>query len=103
MSRPMRQNREEFTPGQKLAIWERDEGRCQGCKRKLMSWEAKQFDHIIPLARGGLTTVENGQTLGECCYVDKNAEDQTITSKADMQAKKHVLGRKPSKSWGWRG
>lgn len=98
----MRQNRTEFTDGQKLAIWERSGHRCQNCNRPMMSYERKRFDHIKPLARGGETTLENGQVLGECCWPAKDAEDQTITSKADMQAKKHVLGRKPSKSWGYR-
>jgi 5-methylcytosine-specific restriction endonuclease McrA len=98
----MRMNRDEFTDGQKLAIWERSGHRCQGCSRPMRPWEPKQFDHIKPTARGGEATVENGQVLGECCWPAKNAEDQTITSKADMQAKKHVLGRKKSRAWSFR-
>lgn len=97
----IRQNRVEFTDGQKLAIWERSGHRCQGCGRPMQAWEPKQFDHVKSLAMGGETTVENGQVLCENCWPEKNADDAREIISADMRAKHHVLGRKKSKFRRW--
>jgi HNH endonuclease len=45
------------------AVWRRDEGRCVecGCKENL------EYDHIIPLSRGGSNTERNLQILCEAC------------------------------------
>ena len=44
-------------------VWRRDEERCVQCG----SQDELQFDHIIPVARGGSSTIENIQILcGEC-------------------------------------
>ncbi|ALE07869.1 hypothetical protein AL755_14895 [Arthrobacter sp. ERGS1:01] len=47
----------------KQYIWTRDEGRCRGCG----ATTELQFDHIIPVAKGGSNTSENLQILcGPC-------------------------------------
>jgi 5-methylcytosine-specific restriction endonuclease McrA len=44
-------------------VYERDGGRCLGCG----SGFDLQYDHVLPVARGGATTVENLQLLcGDC-------------------------------------
>jgi HNH endonuclease len=44
-------------------VYERDRGRCQNCGRV----EELQFDHIIPVAKGGSATAANLQLLcGPC-------------------------------------
>lgn len=44
-------------------VWERDEGRCVTCGAK----DDLQFDHVIPVARGGGASVDNIQILcGDC-------------------------------------
>jgi hypothetical protein len=45
------------------AVWERDGGRCVRCG----SQQELQYDHIIPLARGGADTAENLQLLCASC------------------------------------
>ncbi len=54
----------------KDAVWRRDEGRCVKCK----SNEKLEFDHIIPVSKGGSNTKRNVQLLCEKCNREKRAE-----------------------------
>jgi HNH endonuclease len=47
----------------KIFVWRRDEGRCVKCGRA----EDLEYDHIIPLAKGGSNTARNLQLLCEHC------------------------------------
>ena len=53
----------------RLAVWERDGGRCVECES---SFEL-QFDHAIPVALGGATSVQNLQLLCADCNRSKGA------------------------------
>jgi len=44
-------------------VWRRDEGRCARCGSR----ERLEFDHIVPLSRGGSNTVRNIELLCEPC------------------------------------
>lgn len=44
-------------------VWRRDQGRCVRCE----STERLEFDHVIPLAKGGSNTERNIQLLCEAC------------------------------------
>lgn len=44
-------------------VWRRDRGRCANCGRR----NSLEFDHIIPLAKGGSNTVRNLQLLCADC------------------------------------
>jgi hypothetical protein len=47
----------------KLAVWRRDRGRCRECGDGF----DLQYDHVIPLALGGASSVDNLQLLcGDC-------------------------------------
>ncbi len=50
-------------------VWRRDQGRCVSCG----SMEKLEFDHIIPVARGGSNTVRNIQLLCERCNRRKSS------------------------------
>ena len=50
-------------------VWRRDGGRCVKCGSK----ENLQFDHIIPVARGGATSAQNLQLLCQQCNRVKGA------------------------------
>lgn len=51
----------------KTAVWERDGGRCVQCE----ATDYLEFDHIIPYARGGASTVQNVQLLCRRCNLKK--------------------------------
>jgi hypothetical protein len=51
------------------AVFRRDGGRCARCGRA----ELLQFDHVIPVALGGASTVENLQLLCAPCNREKGA------------------------------
>jgi HNH endonuclease len=53
----------------KVAVWQRDQGRCVQCG----SNEELEFDHIVPVARGGSNTERNVQLLCAACNREKGA------------------------------
>ncbi|WP_374982732.1 HNH endonuclease [Streptomyces fradiae] len=58
------------------AVFYRDRGRCTNCAADLSglvdSFPAANYDHMIPLARGGLNDVTNIQLLCERCNLRKS-------------------------------
>lgn len=56
----------------KISVWRRDEGRCVQCKSR----EKLEYDHIIPVAKGGSNTERNIQLLCEPCNRAKAANIQ---------------------------
>jgi len=61
-----------FTRDERIAIWRRDGGECQDC-RKSIDFEEMHADHIRPHSKGGVTSVENGQVLCGPCNMKKGA------------------------------
>jgi len=53
----------------KIFVWRRDGGRCVKCG----SQEKLEYDHIIPLSKGGSNTARNIQLLCEKCNRSKGA------------------------------
>jgi 5-methylcytosine-specific restriction endonuclease McrA len=53
----------------KACVWKRDGGRCVRCGGR----DRLEFDHVIPLSRGGATTARNLQLLCESCNRRKGA------------------------------
>ena len=51
----------------KMFVWQRDKGQCVKCG----SNERLEFDHIIPIAKGGSNTARNLQLLCEQCNRSK--------------------------------
>ena len=52
----------------KLFVFNRDQGKCVSCGSK----ENLQFDHIIPIAKGGSSSEENVQLLCQPCNLKKS-------------------------------
>jgi len=72
------EGREQRPPGQRQpipreirrAVFERDGGQCVGCGSNF----DLQYDHVIPVALGGATTVANLQLLCGNCNREKSAD-----------------------------
>ena len=79
---PWKKELEKWKPGEKnkvtryiteevrRRVWRRDEGKCVDCGSK----ELLEFDHIIPVSRGGSNTARNIQLLCEKCNRTKADE-----------------------------
>jgi hypothetical protein len=55
--------RERIPDSVRLFVWQRDQGKCVKCGGA----EKLEFDHIIPIAKGGSNTERNIQLLCEQC------------------------------------
>ena len=62
--------RERIPDDIRMFVWQRDEGKCVRCG----SNERLEFDHVIPIAKGGSTTERNIQLLCEPCNRAKGAQ-----------------------------
>ena len=54
----------------KIEVWRRDEGKCAYCGSR----EKLEYDHIIPISKGGSNTARNIQLLCETCNRSKGAK-----------------------------
>lgn len=68
-SNSLNTRRESIPDDVKLFVWQRDNGRCVKCG----SEQKLEFDHIIPVAKGGSNTARNLQILCEDCNRSKGA------------------------------
>ncbi len=62
-----RTSREPIPEAVRTEVWRRDCGRCVNCE----SCEQLEFDHIIPVSRGGATAARNLQLLCKQCNLRK--------------------------------
>jgi 5-methylcytosine-specific restriction endonuclease McrA len=65
-----RRRRETIPRDVRRAVFERDGGRCTQCGENF----DLQYDHVIPVALGGASTVENLQLLCSPCNQEKGAD-----------------------------
>ena len=65
-----RKKREKISQDVKDLVWKRDDGKCAQCG----SNEKLEFDHIIPVIKGGSSTYRNIQLLCEPCNRKKNSK-----------------------------
>lgn len=67
------------------AVYFRDRGLCVLCRRDLTGivniWSEENFDHIVPLASGGLNDVSNIQLLCRECNSKKRAGEPTTSNR----------------------
>jgi 5-methylcytosine-specific restriction endonuclease McrA len=57
------QGRERVPEAVRHEVWRRDEGKCVRCSSR----EKLEFDHIIPISKGGSNTARNIELLCEKC------------------------------------
>lgn len=64
-----RQTRQPIPESVRHEVWRRDQGRCVDCGSR----EALEFDHIIPVSKGGSNTARNLELRCEACNRRKGA------------------------------
>lgn len=62
-----------FDANQKIVMWRRDGQVCKQCGCNV-EFDEMHADHITPHSKGGLTTIENGQTLCANCNSKKGTK-----------------------------
>ena len=67
----LKDKQRQFDDYQRIAIYRRDNGICQECK-KHVPYKDYHADHVIPHSRGGATVVNNGQVLCSSCNSRKS-------------------------------
>ncbi len=70
MDRAPAARREHIPDSVRLFVWQRDEGKCVQCG----SESNLEFDHIIPVVKGGANTERNIRLLCETCNRRKGAD-----------------------------
>lgn len=57
----------------KYPLWEKQEGKCNGCKRDIEQLRDGQIDHIVPKCKGGTDDPDNLQFLCHSCNMIKGS------------------------------
>ena len=85
-------------PRVRVRVFERCDGKCTQCGRKLRPGEAWTLEHLIALINGGRNAEDNlGVTCG-WCLPGKNAVDVALKAKTYAVKSKHILP-KERKAW----
>lgn len=87
----------EFSRKVKVAAFERAGGRCEKCTARLVPGKFR-FDHILPLALDGESTLENCQCICLTCDAPKTADDIGRIRKADRAQARHIGAKARSRS-----
>lgn len=61
-----KQKREKYTVEERKIFYDKSNGHCQLCGRKI-SLDSMTLDHVIPLSKGGKDTMENIQSACSIC------------------------------------
>ncbi len=84
----------------KLRVYERFDGRCGCCTRKIYPWDKWDCDHVKAIINNGENRESNLQPLLDACHKKKTSDDVAEKSKiADLKARH--LGIKPKRKWRW--
>ena len=84
-------------PRVRLRVWERCEGKCHKCQRKIPVGDKWILEHLIALINGGANAEPNLCLTCSWCKPIKDAEDVAEKAKTYAVKAKHLLPRKPSR------
>jgi hypothetical protein len=71
-SQEIKRDREKIPEEVRIAVWRRDQGKCVRCGGR----ENLEYDHIVPVSKGGSNTVRNVELLCESCNRQKGGRIQ---------------------------
>jgi 5-methylcytosine-specific restriction endonuclease McrA len=81
-------------PRVRLRVFERGEGKCHRCTRKIAAGEKWTLEHLVALINGGANAEANLSVTCGWCLPAKNAEDVAEKSRTYRKRSKH-LGVRP--------
>ena len=84
-------------PRVRLRVWDRCEGRCGQCGRKIRPGEGWTLEHLIALINGGANAEHNLGVTCDWCLPTKNAADVAEKAVTARVRSKHLGIRQPSK------
>ena len=68
----LRDTKRFFTPNERIAIWRRDGEKCTNCKA-IISFKDMEADHLFAWSKGGITSLDNAQSLCKSCNASKSS------------------------------
>lgn len=83
-------------PRVRLRVWDREEGKCHRCRRRIPADDAWIIEHRLALILGGANSEHNLCLSCSWCKPVKDAEDVAAKSKTAAVRSKHLGIRKPS-------
>lgn len=87
-------------PRVRLRVFERCEGKCHRCTRKIAAGEKWTLEHLKALINGGENREKNLGVTCRWCLPEKNAEDVARKSKDyEVRAKHRGIRLKPKHRW----
>ena len=89
-------------PRVRLRVWDRCEGMCHRCRRKIPTGDVWIIEHLIALILGGENRERNLCLTCSWCKPVKDAEDVAAKSKTAAVKASFILPRAPS-NWPRRG
>ena len=84
-------------PRVRLRVWDRCEGKCGQCGRKIRPGEGWTLEHLIAIINGGRNAEGNLGVTCNWCLPDKNAADVAIKANTAAIRTKHLGIRPPSR------
>ena len=63
-----------FSSALKQAVWDKTDGYCYYCGKKLKPWQTFSIDHVIPVIQGGTDDLENLVPSCKQCNARKGAK-----------------------------
>jgi 5-methylcytosine-specific restriction protein A len=82
-------------PRVRLRVWDRCEGKCGQCGRKIRPGEGWTLEHLIAIINGGKNAEDNLGVTCDWCLPAKNAADVAVKAKTAAVRSKH-LGIRPA-------
>jgi len=87
-------------PRVRLRVWDRCEGKCGQCGRKIRPGEGWTLEHLIALINGGRNAEDNLGVTCDWCLPTKNAADVAEKAVTARVKAKHIGIRPPSQMRG---
>jgi 5-methylcytosine-specific restriction protein A len=84
-------------PRVRLRVWDREQGKCHRCARKIPVGDAWIIEHRIALINGGANAEPNLCLSCSWCKPLKDAEDVAAKAATYRVRSKHVLPKAPSR------